>query len=609
MTAAVDPTPTRTDATDRVLLRSPGLGQFRKAPFRLLRLSPNATAKQAVWQSDKALARARVGMALPDPDPVPWLPPGDAIEIQEAAQIMESPLARMVEQLLWFDPAEDADGAALLEALVAADGGRLHAYLEAEHARSIAGRINEANLHLLLGFSRLYEVGPALVAAGEAARPVALAWKTTGGLSSVEDPHKAVRPAATLLGAGVTWAELLGEGVSAWGALLASPELADHVRGKIAALGDELLTADDLEAVLSGLRTRIADLVVGETKLEITQGRIDNVSQLSAIAGRSTIDAETWLVAFRPLKTQFQAELDELAPDAETGLGVVEDVSAYLDRLRTLAQRWRPIDEAQLLGLSALIDDAAQLAFARLRGASHEIQLGTRFSEVLARIGQIAQSPSFKERIKGYTERLVDVSRAMCHFCGRRELEAAYCAAVSSRVEVSREQYGNTIRVQYKVGTLPVGRCKRCALQHGFIRGTGTIAFIALATSVLLLAIVHPSTWFSSVELGPGIALAGVGIVVAFVMAMIVREVASVRLTPKGERKFGDYLVSYAVERMRSDGFYEFKYDSRPNAWERVNVHGAKHPASGGLDSISPRSWVYIGAAILFIALRFCGGK
>jgi len=605
MTAALDTT--RTEATDRVLLRSPGLGQFRKSPFRLLRLPPNATAKQAVWQSDKALARARVGMALPDPDPVPWLPQGDAIEIQEAAQIMESPLARIVEQLLWFDATDDGDGAELVAALAAADGRRLHAYLEAEHARSIAGRINEANLNLLLGFSLLYETGPALVAAGDAAEAVALAWQTTGALSIVEDPHKAVRVAATPRGGVAKWAGLLGEGVSGWGDLLASPEFADHVRAKIAALGDELLTADDLEAVLSGLRTRVADLVVGETKLEITQGRIDSVSQLSAIAGRSKIDAETWLVAFRPLKTQFQSELDELAPDAETGLGVVEDVNAYLDRLTTLAKRWRPIDEAQLLGLSSLIDDAIQVAFARLRGASHEIQLGARFAEVLARIGQVAHSPSFKERVKGYKERLVDVAKSMCHYCGKRELEAAYCASVSSKVEISREHFGNTIRVQYKVGTLPIARCKRCSLLHGFIRSTGRIAFFTLAASVLLVALVHPPTWFSGIELGAGVMLAGVGFVFAYILSLIGPQIAASRLTPKGERPFGDYLSSYAVERMRGDGFHDFQYDSRPNAWELANAKNAQERHSSGGSDISPRSLLYIGLVILGIALRFCG--
>ena len=124
MSAAIDLTSTE---IDRTVMRSPGLGQFRKTPFRLLRLPTNATAKQAVWQCDKALARARVGMSLPDPDPVPWLPPGDEIEIQEAAQTMESPLARIVEQLLWFDVIEDADGGTLNTALTNNDGTGLRA--------------------------------------------------------------------------------------------------------------------------------------------------------------------------------------------------------------------------------------------------------------------------------------------------------------------------------------------------------------------------------------------------------------------------------------------------------------------------------------------------
>ncbi len=45
-------------AAARTAQRSPGLSQFKKSPFRLLRLPVTATAKQAVWQCDKALARA-----------------------------------------------------------------------------------------------------------------------------------------------------------------------------------------------------------------------------------------------------------------------------------------------------------------------------------------------------------------------------------------------------------------------------------------------------------------------------------------------------------------------------------------------------------------------
>lgn len=604
MTAAIDMSKSE---ADRTLLRSPGLGQFRKTPFRLLRLPTNATAKQAVWQCDKALARARVGMSLPDPDPVPWLPPGDEIEIQEASQTMESPLARLVEQILWFDVIDDADGGALLSALTNADGTALRAYLNLQReGASMAHQVNQANLRLLLGFSSLREVGPTIVAAQTAAQTAALAWQDRAGLSLVEDPHKVIRATGALLGNQSVWAWLLGEGVAKWGELLASPQFAEHVKLKIAALGDELLGADDTEAVITALRTRLADLIVGETKTEMAQGRVGNVGHLSSIAGKSKIDAETWLVAFRPLKTQFQSELAELAPDAETGNGVVEDVAAYLDRVATLAARWRPLDEAQLLGLSALIDEAVGEAFGKLRGIPREKQLEARFKEVIDKVGAVAHSPSIKERVKAYHERLADVQKAMCHFCGKRELEASSCASVSSQMETGREYYGNTTRIHYQVGARPVARCPRCATMHGYLKSVGSMAFMALTASVVLFAVIHPASWFKGVSMGAGVALVGVGVLVAYGLGFAAREVAAGIVTPKGERRVGDYTSSSAVEGLRADGFVSMKYDYRPNAWELVNKHGVKASHGGGDGGEVLKTLFYVGLFIALIGLKVC---
>jgi hypothetical protein len=608
MTAAID---IRNEVTDRDVLRSPGLGQFRKTPFRLLRLPSNATAKQAIWQSDKALARARVGMQLPDPDPVSWLPPGDEIEIQEAARTMESPLARLVEQLLWFDLEGDPSGGLLLSGLTGVDGARLRQYLDLPtDGASMAHRINQLNLRLLLGFSALRDVGPAIAArpVGNGS-PIELSWQNKNGMQVADDAHRAARARAKVTGTADLWATLLGQGVTAWGELLASTPFVDHVRAKIAALGDELLTADDTEAVIAGLRTRIADLVVGETKLEMGQGRIANVAFLSSIAGKSKIDAETWLVAFRPLKTQFQSELADLAPDAETGLGIIEDVAAYLDRLKSLAARWRPLDDAQLLGLSELVDDAAQEAFSRLRMVPREQAFEPRFKQVLAQVALVAHSPSVKERVKGYEARLADMAKAMCHYCGKRELDPEYCASVSSRREISRERWGNTIRVQYQVGARPIARCQHCATLHGFIRSTGSIGFYTLATSVLLLAIVHPDTWFAGAGGGGGFVLVCMGIAAAFGAGFIVRAIAATRVTPAGERRMGEYMGSSAVEGLRGDGFFTFRYDSRPDAWTLVNKQGAKHRHAGGNVGVALKTLLYAALVIGFIALRVCAGS
>jgi hypothetical protein len=583
---------------DRALLRSPGLNQFRKNPFRLLRLPITATAKQAVWQCDKALARARVGMTLPDPDPVPWLAPGDEIETQEAAQAMESPLARLVEQLLWFEHAD------VLAALAEADAGKLRALLSSTPA-AIGDRLDRANLGLLLGFSMLRGVGPTLVAPS-AASSAALAWKSTHSLRLVEDPHKAVTAAGALLGDSVTWAQSIGDGLATWGEALDSPELADHVRAKIAALGDELLGADDVEAVLSAIRTRLADLVVGETKHEMSLGKVKNVAQLSALAGKSGIDHEVWLVAFRPLRAQFQAELAELAPEAETGKGPIEDVAAYLDRLSTLADRWRPLDEAQLLGLASLIDDAAADAFERLRATPWEQQLAPRFREVLDRVSSLAASTSVKERIKGYEDRLADVQKAMCHFCGKRELEGPWCASLSSQVETSRTQYGDTIHVQYKLGARPVARCSRCAHIHGFIRKSGHLIFAALAMSVVIISLLHPASWFKSISTGAGLVLFAIAISAAFGLGYIGRSIVGSLVAGKDDRKFGDYYGSRAFEGLREDGFVSMKYDFRPNAWELVNTQGVKARHGGGDGTEALKALGYVGLVILVVGLRFC---
>jgi len=606
MTAAIDMSKSE---ADRTLLRSPGLGQFRKTPFRLLRLPTNATAKQAVWQCDKALARARVGMSLPDPDPVPWLPPGDEIEIQEAAQTMESPLARLVEQLLWFDVIDDADGGALLSALTNADGTALRAYLNLQReGASMAHQVNQANLRLLLGFSALREVGPTIVAAQTAAQTAALAWQDRAGLSLVEDPHKVIRATGALLGNQSVWAWLLGEGVAKWGELLGAPMFAEHVKAKIAALGDELLGVDDTEAVIAALRTRLADLIVGETKTEMAQGRVGNVGHLSSIAGKSKIDAETWLVAFRPLKTQFQSELADLAPDAETGNGVVEDVAAYLDRVATLAARWRPLDEAQLLGLSALIDEAVGEAFAKLRAIPREKQLESRFKEVIDKVGAVAHSPSIKERVKAYHERLADVQKAMCHYCGKRELEASSCASVSSQMETGREYYGNTTRIHYQVGARPVARCPRCATMHGYLRSVGSIAFFSLTASIVLFALIHPASWFKSISTGAGFVIVALGVLAAYGLGFAARDIAAGIITPKGERRVGDYRTSTAVEGLRADGFVSMKYDYRPNAWELVNKHGvkARHGGGGGDGAEVLKTLFYIGLFVAAVALKVC---
>ena len=77
-------------------------------------------------------------------------------------------------------------------------------------------------------------------------------------------------------------------------------------------------------------------------------------------------------------------------------------------------------------------------------------------------------------------------------------------------------------------------------------------------------------------------------------------------MTAKGERKFGEYSNSQAVEGLRADGFASMKYDFRANAWELVNKHGvkARHGGGDGAEVLKTLGW--IGVIVVFVALKFC---
>ena len=141
---------------------------------------------------------------------------------------------------------------------------------------------------------------------------------------------------------------------------------------------------------------------------------------------------------------------------------------------------------------------------------------------------------------------------------------------------------------------------------HGFVRSAGSITFWTLATAVLVIGMVHPASWFKGLSTGAGFALICLGVLLAWGAGFIGREIAAGRITPKGERKFGEYHNSSAVEGLRSDGFVSMKYDFRPNAWELVNKHGVKARHGGGDGMEVLKTLGYVGLFIALIGLKVC---
>ena len=622
-------------ADARGLARSPGVGQFRLNPFRVLRLPADAPANQAVWKAEKTLARVRAGVALPEPDLAGWLPAADELEIQQAAQKMEEPLRRLHDQLLWFDLARDPHGTALRQALEAADANALSAYLAIDEAALLAGlpdpgeapaegervsraaleqriepwmahRINQANLRLLLSFSWMHGVGPDLSTppAAEAEAAVRLDWQREAGVVAIMNPH-ALLAADAAQGRGKAWPRVLPFGLSKWAALLGDPMFAEYVKHQIQRLGDDLVTADDEETVRNAVRTSLADLVVGELKLRMMNGRLDRVVELARVAAKSGFDASVWHLAFRPLRPLFRAELDELEVlIADSRPANVTDIGHYLRRVKALGESWKQLDQAGLLGLGEMVNDAVQRAFLRIRTLDNPGMHLEPIDQVLATATEIVASASMKERFTAYRARLKEYKDELCHFCAKRDATVKHCAAVSGKKETGRTRGYRSTTIHYKISSLPLARCETCAQIHGFIRKTSNEAFTISSLYVAAGVILFSPELFGKFSLGTVILLAGFGFL-AWVLGAIVRGIATKRATPRGERPYSAYAIAAAYQRLRSQGFSDIKYDYRPDAWIRISERNESPHTGGGLGAAGGQI-VWIIIIFAFFALRVC---
>ena len=498
--------------------RSPGLAAFRLNAFRVLRLPITAAANEAVWKSEKILARRRAGLDDPEPEIVGWLPLPDEIDLREAAQRVEEPLRRLRDQLLWFDlgdgrddagakaegyrtsPASperqgDPKGALLRRALVEADADALAAYLATDEkdlkaadaeepeggegegevdyeavARQrqmpvVAHRLNQANLRLLLAFSWMHDVGPSIAGGvpGAAAAAPRIAWKAGEGIETAKRVH-ALFPSAPPEGRVAAWPAMLKDALTRWGDLLKNPWLSSYVEEAILALGDDLVTSDDVEPLTNALATAIADAVVGEMKITMLAGAVDRVLEICAIATASGIDPTHWTAAFRPLRALFRAELDELGTLIDPSKPAnVRDIDLYLQRVRALGATWASVDTGEAFGLDQMIDAAVNQAIDRVRAIENASAVLDRLEEVLKEAATTAKSPSTAERAREMMRNVASHREGLCVFCGKRTAKAASCGVLKGKKEIRRERVFNGVRITYATTSSLVARCETCA--------------------------------------------------------------------------------------------------------------------------------------------------
>lgn len=572
--------------------RSPGLAMFRLNAFRVLRLKVGAAANEAVWKSEKILARRRAGLDDPDPEIIGWLPPPDEIDLREAAQRIEEPLRRLRDQLLWFDFEGDPKGAVLRKALTEADTTALLEYLaikyktlkaegaeeEAEEADDgntdyegiarkrqmplIAHRLNQASVRLLLAFSWLHGTGPEPPPEGpDSMRAVPkLVFKGTGSVVTMKSVH-ALFPAVKEAGRKAAWPSMLKDALTRWGKLLKNPWLSSYVESAITALDDDLVTTDDIEPLTNALATAVADAVVGEMKLLMLAGGIDRVLELVGIATESGIDPTHWTVAFRPIRALFRAELDELGALIDPNKPAnVREIDLYLQRVRALDATWTSVDTGEAFGLDQMIDDAVSAAIDRVRSIENAAAVLDRIEEVLGEAAKTAKSPSTAERAKEMIRNVASHRESLCNYCSKRSAKATSSGVLRAKKEISREAIFNGVRITYSTTAMLVARCEACAeLHHYFRLVRNAIGVLAAVVAVLSWILFSPS---GSFIFGSAVIITAVAVVAFYVVTS--------RLTPKGERSYSSYKTSEGYHRLASEGYGIESFDYTRDAGERL---------------------------------------
>ncbi|MEO1262699.1 MAG: hypothetical protein AAFZ15_28085 [Bacteroidota bacterium] len=578
----------------QLTVKSKGLHQFRLNPFNALQLKVSAKPEDAVWQGEKLLSLARLGVQQGEGQLLSWMPVVDETEISKAMQVIEEPLQRLLEQLFWFDFEGDPDGALLWEGLAKKNGEKLYEYLEktsiavlsapadqaetmgeepenftgqeeVDHGRleedekkkiSIAQFVNSANLDLLLGFSYFHGIGP-IIESDDTEKEFAdkklpgLNWEKKGAVSQIVNPHKLIADVQAQMGREIKWPDLFSSAFQKWSSILSHPDFEAYVLKIIQNIDDDLLDESVVEFLINSIPTRLSDILVDELKELINQGQKEKTKKLLLIIAKSPFYNSGWKNNFHSLRHYYQVELSDLYKMSSSSQE--EDarlLRIYFKRLEALNKRWRKIDSKGILGLNQLIEEAVLKAFNRITLLNHSQQNLEKILNLLDEATRVATERSLKNRIQQHKKKLIEYYEFnTCYYCGKRESDEKFPVIIRGRKETGRAY--NTI--YYSISYSIVARCLRCVKIHQFILQNGMWLAISFALSIILycLSEIGFSVLFEDGALFGLLFMGGLfGYVIYFICYFFFKRIASTIITPRGEKKYHQIKGSKGYEEL-----------------------------------------------------------
>jgi hypothetical protein len=565
-------------------LSSPALRWFETNPFRVLRLAADASASDAAFQAERVLTLMRADLPPAEEDVLPWLPPANVYEAQQAAQTVEEPLARLTEQMLWFDFARDPNADLLCSLLRGLSDEALHSYFEGEaglpppegcdpeDASGVAvvtQAVNHANLRLLVAASLVNGVGITATDAPVEPRKIArVDWQNMFGLSALPNAHEVIAGPLAGGGAAADGARYWERALRRWSGILTHPWFRPYLVRCIKDLDDDFASEEDAETIEESVRTRLADLASHETRFLLLRGDYQLAGELISALARSGLEKRVLVPALRPIHHHFQSEVSELKPllevSGQEGLG---QVGAYLKRLGAIKRRWAKLDEAGLVGLVHILDEALEEAFLRLREVE---KLDPESEALLERLSALAGAASLRERVKSFRGEMEEARKRLCQFCKTEPPDYEKSVVLEGKKETGRESSYNSTTIYYSLRYEIVLRCERCARFHDFEHNFGIYMTAALLAPVAVLSIPFLLLLLFTCW-GAVIAAAVVPYIVKFFLWAFSSGLALL-VTPKGHRRYGDYRDTEGVQRLHAEGYFTIKPDWRSTAVSNIKT-------------------------------------
>lgn len=351
----------------------------------------------------------------------------------------------------------------------------------------VARAINQANLRLLVAAATIDgALARSSTSQTEVRKISPEQWKPLNGFAVLANAHSifvgSLAGVDTAFGDRSYWSNALRH----WTQILAHPWFRYYVEACIVDLGDDYVSADDVETIEESVRAQLLDLSAQEARSLVLEGRYVLAGSLISAMAASGMEARVITPATRPLRHVFQAELSELESLLEQASDSnLESVDAYLRRLESIKARWVDLDTGDIVGLRNLLDEAVEKAYLRLRSLEKPDK---SVDALLTRVGNIASAQSLRERVSSFQNELVESRNRLCYFCKTERPNYEKSVVLRGQKETGRERHFNSTTIHYAIRYGIVLRCGRCARLHDFIRKTG-LAFWLLGAPGFLIVV------------------------------------------------------------------------------------------------------------------------